>query len=275
MNPFLDVARPLALAAAKRLMELRQSTLVRERKADHSLVTNADRDADQIIRQGLHKAFPEHAVLTEESGRQGPSNAQYVWVVDPLDGTRAYAKGTVGFSVMIGLLKDSEPIAGVVADPLEGHLYEAALGEGCWYSTLTPALSLRRERVHVSNRRELNEMPIVTSTGFPETLHGLIAEQLHGPWVPAVNSVGIKVGLVVRQVADIYINHHSVHYWDTCAPQIILEEAGGRFSFLDGSAITYDLESDYRHHGPTLATNNQRHADLTKILQPLMRPAES
>src|SRR5438105_10938256 len=102
LSPFLEVARGLALAAASRLMELRQTTLIKERKADYSLVTNADREADHIIRTGLRNAFPSHSILTEESVLEGRADAEFVWVVDPLDGTKAYVRGTSGFSVRIG-----------------------------------------------------------------------------------------------------------------------------------------------------------------------------
>src|SRR5690242_2381144 len=104
-SEFIEAARPLALAAAKRLMEMRLEPLEKQRKADHSIVTSADHAADKIIREGLHKAFPKHAVLTEESGLEGDRTTEFVWVVDPLDGTKAYVKGVAGFSVMIGLLR--------------------------------------------------------------------------------------------------------------------------------------------------------------------------
>ncbi len=270
MNSFIQVASDLACQAGARLTELRKLTLVKERKSDGSLVTNADKEADEIIRSGLQKAFPEHAVLTEESGMHGNPDSEYVWVVDPLDGTRAYVKGISGFSVMIGLLNRGKPFAGVVYDPWEGHLYDALQGEGSFHSVE----GQERRRVRVSSRREWPEMPIVTSTGFPAALDRPIREELSGPWIPAVNSVGIKVGFVVRQIADIYINHHSVHYWDTCAPQIILEEAGGVITFLDGQPLHYDLHSVHRHQAPTLATNGVRHAELLEKLGPLVRPSE-
>jgi len=267
-SSFLEIARSLALQAAARIMELRGSPLVRERKADHSLVTNADHEADRIIRQGLRNAFPDHAILTEESGLDGPLGAEYLWVVDPLDGTTAYAKGIPGFSVMVGLLKEGKPFAGVVVDPLEGHVYEAMRGQGA-----SAGKGEELKPVRVSDRSEWAIMPVVTSTGFPETLKAPIRKQLSGPWLPAVNSVGIKVGWLVRQIADIYINHHTVHYWDTCAPQIILEEAGGVITFLDGTPIEYPLEHGaYRHEGPTLASNGIRHQDVLRFLQSIKPP---
>jgi len=261
--PFLAVAQSLALDAGRRLMELSQAPLVRERKADHSLVTNADQEADRILRAGLRRAFPDHASLTEESGLEGSAGSEYAWIVDPLDGTKAYAKGIAGFSVMVGLLKDGIPCLGVVVDPLEGIAYSAVKGEGAF---------CRRgdiqESARVSARTDLSVMPVVTSTGFPDGLERSLRQRLCGPWLPAVNSVGVKVGRVIRQQADIYINHHTVHYWDTCAPQVLLEEAGGIMTFWNGRSLRYSLAGgDYRHEGPTLATNNGRHPEILALLQ--------
>ena len=262
---FLDVARPLAVAAAERIMTLRLSPLSRTRKADHSLVTNADHEADQILHDGLRKAFPRHAILTEESGLDGSAGAEYLWLVDPLDGTSAFAADRPGYSVMVGLLKDGLPYAGVVVDPVEGHIYEAVRGSGAFHT-----LQNKRMRVHVSKRGDLSKMRVITSPNFPPAIEMKLKDHLQGPWVPSVNSVGIKVGYVVRQVADIYINYHGVHLWDTCSPQIILEEAGGRMTFWDGSRLVYDLmDKSYQYEKPTLATNDTRHEDVSAILKPL------
>ena len=257
----LAVARDLAIAAAERLEGLRSGLLEQERKADHSLVTNADRAADRLIREGLRRAFPDHAILTEESGFAGSPSAEFVWVVDPLDGTRAYVKGIAGYSVMIGLLRERKPYAGVVVDPWEGHVYEALRGAGAFH-----ILKSKRTRVRVSGRRTFSEMPLVTSTGFPTFWMSDLKARLPCPWVTPINSVGIKVGLLVRQVADIYLNHHRVHYWDTCAPQIILEEAGGIMTLLDGRPLVYDRHDEFQHPAPTLATNGTRHKELLSLL---------
>jgi 3'(2'), 5'-bisphosphate nucleotidase len=111
-------------------------------------------------------------------------------------------------------------------------------------------------------------MPLIVSTDFPEKLLVQVREALNGPILPPINSVGIKVGLLVRQLGDIYVNHHSVHYWDTCAPQIILEEAGGAFTQLDGAPLDYSLtDASYRHAARTLASNGTRHSELVQRLE--------
>jgi len=256
-DKFLQVARNLALDAAKVVLGFLHGPIDKRQKSDNTPVTAADLASDRLIREGLRREFPEHGVLTEETGYQAGSNSEFTWVVDPLDGTKAFAKGIPGFSVMIGLLHDGIPVLGVVADPLEDRLYEAVRGQGAYH-----LFQGHREAVRVSDRREFSEMPVVISTGFPDEKLALARQSLGFPLVPPINSVGIKVGLLVRQIGDIYLNHHGVSYWDTCAPQVILEEAGGLMTLMDGGKLSYDLNSGREHPTPTLASNGTRHQDI-------------
>lgn len=264
-HPFIDAARPLALLAADRILQLWEAPIERTRKPDHSYVTNADHAADAIIREGLRRAFPNHAILTEESGWEGARDAEYVWVVDPLDGTKAFVQKVPGFSVMIGLLRHGKPFAGVVVDPVERIVYEAVRGLGSYVGT-----GLGRHRAFVSDRKAWTEMPVVTSTGFPKQYVEPLAQTLPGPSIPSVNSVGIKMGFIVSQRADMYVNLHRVHLWDTCAPEIILREAGGQLSYLDGTALSYPSEGTHRHPMGTLATNGQRHEETLMRLKGIL-----
>jgi len=254
---FLKTARELALKASREVLSLLHQPIAQKRKDDKSLVTEADLKSDEILREGLAKAFPDHAVLTEENGISGPKDADYVWLIDPLDGTKAFAKGIPGFSVMVGLLERGQPVLGVVVDPLESRVYEAAKGEGAFQEHAGSRSALK-----VSSRNRLDDMRVVVSTGFPEKAMERLKAVCSGPQLKPINSVGIKVGFVVRGAADIYVSHHPVHYWDTCAPQAILEEAGGVFTKLDGTPLVYDLSSKFAHEGLTLATNAVEHAAL-------------
>ena len=261
----IEVARQLAQAAADEVLKLLHQPIHQERKKDKSLVTEADFRADQIIRDGLMKAFPAHAVLTEETGLSGPEGAEYVWLIDPLDGTKAFAKGIPGFSVMVGLLKSGRPELGVVVDPLEGRVYEAVRGQGATHTEKGV-----RTRLEVSDRSDWSDLRVVVSTGFPDKNRAELVKTLTGPWLPPINSVGIKAGLVVRREADVYLSHHPVHYWDTCAPQIILEEAGGVFSKRDGSELVYDLTEGFAHKGLPLASNGRKHAEIISLLKRIL-----
>lgn len=265
-DSFLNRAKALALQASGEVLSLLHQPIHQERKQDQSLVTAADLKSDAIIREGLSRSFPDHAVLTEENGIVGPKDAEFVWLIDPLDGTKAFAKGIAGFSVMVGLLKNGRPEMGVVVDPMEERLYEAVRGGGAFETHK----GIKRS-IHVSRRDRFEEMPLVVSTGFPEEKMKELRRSFSGPLVNPINSVGIKVGLLVRQEADVYISHHSVHYWDTCAPQAILEEAGGVMTELNGMPLRYDLSGDYSHNALTLATNGRRHEDLRRLSEPLFR----
>lgn len=108
-STILEAARTAALEAGRRVMELLRSPLETARKADHSIVTNADHEANTIICGGLRRLFPKFGLLSEESGLEGPAQPEDLWVIDPIDGTRAFANGFPGFSVMVGLLREGKP----------------------------------------------------------------------------------------------------------------------------------------------------------------------
>ena len=263
---YLSQAIQLARQASTVVLDLLRKPITQSRKADHSIVTEADLRSDEIIRTGLANAFPDHAILTEENGLSGNAESANVWLVDPLDGTKAYAKGIPGFSIMIGLLRNGSPHLGVVLDPLEGFLYYAIRGQGAYLESLGNTV-----RLYVSERENFETMPLVTSTGFPKEKLLQIVSKFHTPVCDPINSVGIKVGMLVRQVGDIYLNHHSVHFWDTCAPQIILEEAGGLFTDIHGTPLTYSLQGSNSHAALTLASNGKQHGDLVSFLSEVFK----
>lgn len=259
----LETALDLGEKAADLISRFQLQNLNTQFKEDQSPVTQADLQADQLIREGLQKKFPHHAIVTEEYGLIGNEKSEFVWMVDPLDGTKAYAKKRPGYCVMIGLLREGKPYLGVVVDPEEGHTYHAVRGEGTKHHYHGEVRAIQ-----VSRREYYSQMPLVISTGFPEKPLQQAIDILKSPLVDPINSVGIKVGLLVRQVGDIYLNHHSVYYWDTCAPHIILEEAGGCMTRLDGGPLSYDLNTkNYNHGSATLATNNTRHQDLIQLFK--------
>ncbi|MBN1586674.1 MAG: 3'(2'),5'-bisphosphate nucleotidase CysQ [Candidatus Omnitrophica bacterium] len=259
---FVRVASRLSLKAGRRIMELLEDLPEKQIKADRSPVTVADFAADQILRDGLSAAFPDHRVLTEESGLAGPEGSRYIWVVDPLDGTRAYARGEHGFSVMVGLLENGVPVLGVVFDPVEQCLYQAVKGQGC-----DAIQNGERRKIRVTDRSEWDTMRLVVSTGFPEALLESVVGEMGFEVLPPINSVGIKVALLATQKGELYLNHHGVHYWDTCAPLVLMQEAGGEFTSYDGSALDFSMNGVYNHAHPTFASNGPRHADFVEYLK--------
>jgi 3'-phosphoadenosine 5'-phosphosulfate (PAPS) 3'-phosphatase len=109
-------------------------------------------------------------------------------------------------------------------------------------------------------------MPVVVSTGFSAPLQERLQRAVPCPFLEPINSVGVKVGYLARQTADIYINHHPVNFWDTCGPLAILEEAGGVMTQWDGAPLAYELAGPHRHPAPTVASNGARHKELLALL---------
>ncbi len=263
-DSFLAAARGLAYEAGRRVMELLRLPLVAVRKPDQSILTSADHASNDILRAGLRKAFPAHALWSEETGLDGSAGAEFAWLIDPLDGSSAFAKGIPGFSVMLGLLRAGQPFLGVVYDPVDQRLFEAVRGGGAFQWSCG-----RRGPLRVSHRTDWMAMPVITPTGFPPDLKRNVGRKMPVHFLNPLNSVGVKVGYLARQVADLYLNHHPVHLWDTLAPLVILEEAGGRMSHWDGTPLAYDLHGTLIHPQPTLASNGTRHEELVTIMKGL------
>ncbi len=261
-SKMLEKAIELANLASEKILQILKTDFSTQRKEDNSPVTIADLEADQIIREGLLKSFPQHAILTEENGLIGNEKSEYTWLIDPLDGTKAFAKKIPGFCVMIGLLRSGVPHLGVVADPLDQSVFCALKGEQA-YKLQGPF----RKILNVSDRNEASEMPLVVSTGFPAKELEKIKAHFSCPVLDPINSVGIKVSYLVQKKADLYLNHHDVNLWDTCAPQIILEEAGGIFTKIDGNPLSYsELKAPYSHGAKTFASHGKKHQDWVEWL---------
>lgn len=261
-SKMLERALELAEIASDKVLEILKTDFSTQKKEDNSPVTLADLESDRILREGLLQSFPDHAILTEENGLIGNEKSEYVWLIDPLDGTKAFAKKIPGFCVMIGLLRAGQPHLGVVADPLDKSVYFALKGEDA-----CKVQGPFRKILRVSDRSETSKMPLVVSTGFPADALEKIRKHFSCPVLDPINSVGIKVSYLIQKKADVYLNHHDVSLWDTCAPQAILEAAGGVFTRLDGTALDYsELKAPYSHGAKTFASNGARHREWVEWL---------
>lgn len=260
LSPELEVAVALAQAAGAAIEAIRLEGFSAERKADRSLVTRADLAAEALIRRGLLDAFPNDGLLSEESSGLIRSKSGRTWVVDPLDGTHAYVHGQSGYAVQIGLLDRGLPVLGVVYEPLFARLYQAIRGAGTWLSTPEDATP---RRMSVSSRTLRSEMALITSSSMNGDERERLREGLGLADAGGLRSVGCKVGALVRQVADVYISEHPVHLWDSLAPLVVLEQAGGAMTLADGRPMVYDLAPEHLcHPGPFIATNATAHAAL-------------
>jgi 3'(2'), 5'-bisphosphate nucleotidase len=234
----LAAAVDLARRAGERICALQGGgALAVERKDDDSPVTQADRDANTLIVDGLRALFPNDAVLSEEAPDDGTRlHKARVWMVDPIDGTKDFIRGRDGFAVMIGLLDGERPALGVVYQPIGDKLYQAARGDGAFVQRGGGTSA----RIHVSDVADPTQIRMVASRSHRTATIDRVRERLGISDELNVGSVGLKLGLIAEGVRDLYVNPggHS-KLWDACGPEAILVEAGGRLSDAHGDPLRW------------------------------------
>ena len=251
----LALAQELAdLADAITLPLYRSETLNVGTKANNTEVTEADLGAEAAIRSHLAAARPDHAVLGEEEGLIGASDAAWRWVIDPIDGTSNFVKGFPGWATLIALTHKDRPVVGLVSAPALGRRWWAAAGHGAF-----------------ANGSPINVSAIDT-IGAAHLSHAGVANFLkygspehQGRIVALCNSVWRERGigdfwmhmLVAEGVFDIAVEP-IVSVWDLAALQPIVEEAGGRFTNFAGEARP--------DGGSALSTNSLLHDAVLKAL---------
>ncbi len=233
----LEVARRLAQEAGAHVLALRRAGVAVDRKQDESPVTQADREADALIVEGLRAAFPGYGVLSEEAPDDGSRRAtERVWMIDPIDGTKDFIRGDAGFACMIGLLDGERPALGVVYQPLGDRLYWAVRGQGSFLTTGGG----EPQKLQVSQVSDPSAIRMVASKSHRDEIIDKVRSELGITDELNVGSVGLKLGLIARGERDLYVNPsgHS-KLWDACGPEAILTEAGGKLTDARGAPLLY------------------------------------
>ena len=132
------------LGAEQLLPRFRDRSLRAETKAEHDLVSEADRASETAIVEFLQSRFPDHKILSEEAGAVGPGDAGYEWIVDPLDGTSNYLQGLPIWGISVACRQGADVVAGAIYDPLGGNLFSASRGSGAWWNDEPMRVSAQR-----------------------------------------------------------------------------------------------------------------------------------
>lgn len=231
-------------------------------KSGDEPVTEADRSANQHIVTRISAAFPDDGILSEES-KDDLSRLQKerVWIVDPLDGTKEFIARNGEFSIMIGLAIGGKPVLGVIMQPEPGLLYAGAIGKGAFLYEEDETIPLQ-----VSECAAPREMVLVSSRSHRQKLVDQIVRSLRINRERVSGSVGLKVGLISRQLADLYIHPSpGCKEWDTCAPHALIEAAGGVMTDCWGAPLLYN-KADVRAHNGLVATNGHAHAEIVETV---------
>ena len=252
-SPFLATALEAARAAAEVVRRYYQSNLAVTIKADKTPVTEADVETEKVIRAILTARFPEHGFYGEETGKSA-LDAEYLWLVDPIDGTKSFVREYPMFSTQIALMHRGRLVVGVSSAPVYGELAYGAVGVGAW---------LDERPIRVSDVDTVEAAAL--STGNLKTL-------ATGPRWPAF---GRLVGRLnrIRGYGD-FLHYHllasgkidaalesDVSILDIAACAVIVEAAGGRFTDLEGRPLTLASRS-------VLATNGRLHDAVLSAIHP-------
>ncbi|MBV9125430.1 MAG: 3'(2'),5'-bisphosphate nucleotidase CysQ [Planctomycetes bacterium] len=221
--------------------------------------TEADRISQEIVLKCLRRHFPEDALCAEEETptlAAASRTGQRLWVVDPIDGTRGFARKNGEFSVMVAFLDQGQIGVGVVLEPAHGRLTYAHQGGGCWRQDQPESEAIP---CRVSQVADLARAALVQSRSKnPETPSPPV-QAIKPARVLETYSAGIKLVLVARGEADLYVNtYEAFHDWDICAGQLLVEEAGGKVTGLKGETIRYGLPGAWQRQG-LLASNGNLH----------------
>jgi 3'(2'), 5'-bisphosphate nucleotidase len=251
----LNAARRAARLGAEEIAEIYGQYLagrdidIREKGADDP-VTSADMAANRAIKRTLRDQFPEHAILTEEEPNTwNRTGAEWVWMVDPLDGTKDFIKRNGEFVTMVGLTHNGEPTVGVVVHPATGLEFYACKGFGAFRSSLSQEDSL--SQVRIQENPDLRHLRIAVSRSHRDPKIDRLIELLRIRAEIPSGSVGRKMSMVIEGVADLYVHPaRGTKLWDTCACDVIASEAGGVLLSGTGENISYkrpsgDVENPY------------------------------
>jgi 3'(2'), 5'-bisphosphate nucleotidase len=230
-------------------------------------VTQADTAANDVIMRGLEAEFPADGLLSEESvDTVRRLDLARAWIIDPLDGTRGFISGNGDFAVQIGLAVEGAAALGVVYLPVPDVLYYAVHGQGAW--VVRP--ETEPERVRVSTQTDVPRMRLAVSRTHRSPKMDAVMRAFGFRDEVARGSVGIKIGLIVERQCDLYIHlSPRTKQWDTCAPEAILNEAGGRLTDLWGTPYRYNT-TDVQNRNGLIATNGAAHQSVVAGLAPLL-----
>ncbi|MHB1426429.1 MAG: 3'(2'),5'-bisphosphate nucleotidase CysQ family protein [Gemmataceae bacterium] len=261
----LEAAMQAAQEASRAILDAyRQFQAIPDASIDIS--TEADRQAQEIILNFLRQQFPGDALCAEEQTSAligAATTGPRLWVVDPIDGTRGFARKNGEFSVMIAFVEHGQIAVGVVEEPAKVRCTYAVRGGGC----------MRRDRgekpvaCRVSSTSALATAVMVQSHSRDPNVPSRMAQAVRPGRVVETYSAGIKLALVARGEVDLYVNDYTrFHDWDIAAGHLLVSEAGGTVTGLHGEELRYGLPEAWQRFG-LLGSNGHVHAAALERLE--------
>lgn len=233
-------------------------------------VTAADVAANRYILERLQGALgtQDFYYLSEETYKSQAATTRlgydWVWIIDPLDGTRDFIEKTGEYAIHIALAHQGRPVLAVVVCPERGQLYYASLGHGTFAETRDPDGSFHQRAIQVSSRNHPTDLTVVVSGSHRDERFNQLLRQFPSQNQRSVGSVGCKIATLLEQQADVYLalsGKSAAKDWDIAAPELVLTEAGGQWTRFDRTPLKYNQE-DVSQWGGLLASNGHCHDAL-------------
>lgn len=251
---YLEVAEKTAREAGVVLLENLGKVKKIEFKAKNSLVTEVDKLSEEIIINNIKKSFPSHDIFAEESGRHS-ENSDYLWLIDPIDGTTNYAHAYPFFSISIALEVKGEVEIGLVYDPVKDEMFTAEAGKGAY---------LNGELIKVSKSDSIEHSHVCT--GFMHEVEWMVEANIKhfGNFIRRARAVR-RDGSAALDVCYVACGRFDgfwelgLNPWDTAAAVLILEEAGGQVTTFSGDEYSIYIKE-------ILASNSIIHNHMIEIL---------
>jgi len=251
LERLLDFAVEAAREAGRITLEYFQTALTPERKPDRTLVTAADRKAEERLRALIRQTYPDHGILGEEFGEERGSSG-WTWIIDPLDGTASFVHGVPLFGVLLGLEIDGQVVLGVANFPWLEELVSAAMGMGCFWNG---------RRAGVSAVDDLKEALLLYTDSASFEPHGrerpfrrlLAATRMHRSWGDCYGHILVATGRAEVMLDPV------MNVWDCAALLPILQEAGGTFTDWGGQPTI--------HGGNAISTNRRLFEQVMRIVR--------
>jgi len=260
-HPMLSIAMDAVAKGTQVLRDRYQKTVRVETKGLANFVTEADLDSEKAIVEIIREAYPDHAIISEES-HSDRADAADLWIIDPLDGTSNFMHGIPHFAVSLGYYHDGKPELGIVCNPVSNDLYVSVFEQGAWHNGV---------RQQVDPSENLSEVMIACGFYYDrgqmmqstlETLGDFFRCNIHGMR---------RFGAAALDLCNVGCGHYGVffeyklHPWDYAAGQLFLSEAGGRATDCNGNSLPLHCASSI------CATNTKLHDQAMQVITPNWR----
>ena len=276
----LNTIRELSWNAAKIFrsynQQIKNSKKLNIKNFDTGPVTAADIEINELIKSTIKIKYPfqQWEFLSEEDKKLNKNRifkSKWVWIIDPLDGTKDFIKQTGEYAMHLALTYKKELILGIVLIPQKNQLWISLKGGGTWFENED---SLKGYPI-IKKNKKLKELTILTSKSHVHQKFQSILEKINPKEIKGMGSIGYKISSILRGDGDLYISYAfpegtCPQDWDMAAPYGLIKEAGGYFTDINGEDLMFLKEENYDQSGLLIASMNSNHLEICKKISKLI-----